>query len=269
MSLLAPHGSWLAALRQDADRPPLRPRVPLWWREHAIGSVEPQLFDRISLKPAASLSGLLLKEERSGVAGWALHGELTATLAALAFALRDAGIAHAWRNEQLAVTSGQGAVLGTVERAVVRPLGIPTRAVHLLGFAPDGRQWVQLRSLTKPNDPGLWDTLMGGMVPACDTVAQALERETWEEAGLQLSQLTGLAHGGAVTLCAPTGDGGPGYVIERIDWYRCVVPEGIAPANQDGEVDEFRLMAGQEIVQRLVAGQFTREAALILAEAGL
>ena len=73
-----------------------------------------------------------------------------------------------------------------MERAVVRPLGITTFAVHLLA-SPDGRHWVQQRSLTKPNDPGLWDTLMGGMIPASDSMAQALERETWEEAGLRLS----------------------------------------------------------------------------------
>ena len=33
-----------------------------------------------------------------------------------------------------------------------------------------------------------------------------------------------------------------GYVVEYIDWYRCVVPEGVVPVNQDGEVAQFRLM---------------------------
>jgi 8-oxo-dGTP pyrophosphatase MutT (NUDIX family) len=56
----------------------------------------------------------------------------------------------------------------------------------LIGLSADGRYWVQQRSLTKPNAPGLWDTLMGGMIPACDSIAQALQRETWEEAGLKL-----------------------------------------------------------------------------------
>ena len=47
--------------------------------------------------------------------------------------MREAGVAHAWRDEQLAVTDAQGRTLGTVERAVVRPLGITTFAVHLVG----------------------------------------------------------------------------------------------------------------------------------------
>ena len=60
-----------------------------------------------------------------------------------------------------------------------------------------------------------------------------------------------------------------GTRVEDIDWYRCVVPDGVVPSNQDGEVEEFRLMAPAELAGRLVAGEFTTEAALILAAAGL
>jgi 8-oxo-dGTP pyrophosphatase MutT (NUDIX family) len=148
-------------------------------------------------------------------------------------------------------------------------LGITTRAVHLAGLSPDGRHWVQQRSLTKPNDPGLWDTLMGGMIPASDSVEQALERETWEEAGLHIAQLRGLTHGGHVTMRRPTDSGRGGYVVEHIEWYRCVVPDGIAPVNQDGEVAQFSLLAPDEIAARLHRDEFTVEAALVLARCGL
>jgi 8-oxo-dGTP pyrophosphatase MutT (NUDIX family) len=270
VSLLAAHADWLAQLRAGADQPPLRPRVPLWWRDAAIGTVEPFLPDQIRLQPAPVLREVLQKTERNGVPGWEIMGDLTASLGHIAQAMRGAGLAHTWRDEQLAVTDGTGGVLGTVERAVVRPLGITTFAVHLAGCAPDGRHWVQRRSLTKPNDPGLWDTLMGGMVPASDSLAQALERETWEEAGLGMDQLQGLAWGGRLLTRRPAGGpADPGYVVEYIDWYRCVLPHGVAPANQDGEVEEFRLMAPAELAPRLVAGEFTTEAALILAAAGL
>ena len=104
-------------------------------------------------------------------------------------ALRDADLCGPWRNEQLAVTDPHGEVVGTVERGAVRVLGITTCAVHLVGLAPDGRMWVQKRSLNKPNDPGLWDTLMGGMISAADSLPQALARETWEEAGLHVHAL--------------------------------------------------------------------------------
>ena len=251
--------AWLAALQESADRPPRHPRVPLWHADACIGSVEPGFLYQIPLRPG-------LVEE--GARGWLVHGELTASLHEIAIAMRECGAAHAWRDEQLAVTDAAGRVLGTVERAVVRPLGITTYAVHLAGRAPDGRHWVQQRSLTKPNDPGLWDTLMGGMVPACDSLAQALERETWEEAGLRMEQLMQLAHGGRVATRGPS-DVPAGYVTEHIDWYRCVVPEGVIPVNQDGEVAQFRLMDGEELRDRLQRDEFTLEAALVLTRCGL
>ncbi|WP_298933658.1 NUDIX domain-containing protein [uncultured Ramlibacter sp.] len=270
MSLLAGHGDWLAALRAGADQPPRRPRLPLWWQDHAIGTVEPGFLDQIGLYPPSNGPEALQKAERNGLSGWLLQGDLTASLGQLALALRAAGLAHTWRDEQLGVHDGQGRMLGTVERAVVRVLGISTHAVHLMATAPHGGHWLQQRAFNKPNDPGLWDTLMGGMVPASDSLAQALERETWEEAGLRPAQLDGLVHGGRFLTRRPAGDGQEaGYVVEFIDWFRCELAEGVVPSNQDGEVQEFRLMAPAEVVQRLLAGQFTTEAALILADCGL
>lgn len=260
----APDARWLAALRAAADRPPLRPRVPLWAGEARIGSVEPEVMRALALPGQVASPATV-----GGESGWRIHGDATASLHAIALAMRTAGIAHAWRDEQLAVTDPDGARIGTVERAVVRPLGITTWAVHLVGRSADAGHWVQQRSFDKPNDPGLWDTLMGGMVPAGDSVAQALERETWEEAGLRLGQLAGLHHGGRVTMRRPTDSGVGGYVVENIEWYRCVVPEGTAPVNQDGEVAQFRLMRDGEVLDRLERDEFTIEAALVLVQSGL
>jgi 8-oxo-dGTP pyrophosphatase MutT (NUDIX family) len=260
----APTPDWLTAVHAAADRPPRRPRVALWAGDARIGSVEPDFFLRTAF-PA----GLLEQVERDGEGGWVVHGDLTNSLHQIALTLHQAGLSHVWRDEQLAVVDAQGRRLGTVERAIVRPLGLTTHAVHLVGRSPDGRHWVQLRSRTKANDPGLWDTLVGGMVPAADSTQQALERETWEEAGLHLAQLEQVSHGGRVSLHRPTDSGAAGYVQEHIDWWRCIVPEGVTPSNQDGEVDEFRLMDGDEVLNRLQRDEFTVEAALILAHAGL
>ena len=134
----------------------------------------------------------LSEAEHSEGRAWHLQAspaDTTDALNTLAAALRDAGLCGPWRDEQLAVTNPAGEVIGTVERGAVRVLGVATRAVHLVGLAPDGRMWVQKRSLTKPNNPGLWDTLMGGMVSATDSLPQALARETWEEAGLRVEAL--------------------------------------------------------------------------------
>jgi len=124
---------------------------------------------------------------------------------------------------------------------------------------------VQQRSLDKANEPGLWDTLMGGMVSAQDSLQSALARETWEEAGLRLDSLTELRRGGEVLLRKPSSDGADaGYVVERVDWYRCVVPDGVQPLNQDGEVAQFALLSVPDLIERLQGDEFTTEAALIL-----
>ncbi|MES3000185.1 MAG: NUDIX domain-containing protein [Pseudomonadota bacterium] len=250
----------LVRLRAQADQPPRVARLPLWAGDARIGSVEPDWARGVALRPEC-----VERITCDGQEGWIVRGDITASLGAIAFALRDAGAAHAWRDEQLAVTDESGTLLGTVERAVVRPLGIATRAVHLVGFSPDGRHWVQQRSLTKPNDPGRWDTLMGGMIPACDSVDQALERETWEEAGLRIAQLRELKHGGRVAMRCHTESGRGGYVVEHIEWYRCVVPDGVVPQNQDGEVERFELLAPDEVAGRIARDAFTLEAALVLA----
>ena len=236
----------------------------MWVGTATIGSVEPSLLHALTLP-----GGVAEEVVRDGQPGWLVHGDVTTSLHGIATALRGAGWAHTWRDEQLAVTDGQGNRLGSVERAVVRSLGITTFAVHLAGAALDGRHWVQQRSLTKANDPGLWDTLMGGMVPASDSLEEALERETWEEAGLRIGQLSQLRHGGRILTSRPTGDGRGGYVVEYLDWYRCLVPDGTVPVNQDGEVAQFQLLDPAELLVRLERDEFTTEAALILIEAGL
>ena len=255
------------ALHAAVTQAPLRPRVPLWAGESVIGSVESDLLSKILLSPLYDENSSLSKEERSGCPGWHLRGDVTSGLNRLAAVLREAGLAGAWRDEQLAVNDPQGRRLGTVERAAVRPLGITTQAVHLMGQVPDGRFWVQQRAFDKPNDPGLWDTLMGGMVAAEDTLDSALARETWEEAGLQLADLKALRHGGRIHTCRPSSDGrGAGYLDEYLDWYHCTVPDGLEPVNQDGEVERFVLMDASDMLERMHKHEFTREAALIQAD---
>ena len=43
-----------------------------------------------------------------------------------------------------------------------------------------------------------------------------------------------------------------------------MIPEGVVPINQDGEVTQFRLMQPEEVARRMQDAEFTLEAALIL-----
>lgn len=264
-----PFEAWVAAARQSARRPPAQPRQPLVVAGQAVGSVAEGLLNQISLQRLLDKRYKLSNQEHLGAMAWCLDvppEAATDALNTLAAALRDAGRCGPWRGEQLAVGTAAGDVIATVERGAVRVLGITTRAVHLVGLAPDGRMWVQKRSMDKPNNPGLWDTLMGGMVSAADTLPEALARETWEEAGLRVEALTALRHGGHVDFSRPSREGGgAGYMLERIDWFRAEVPAGMEPCNQDGEVERFDLLPLDAVRDQVAHGRFTLEAGLVIA----
>lgn len=222
---------------------------------------------KLALQTNEYLGKQLLNEEQSG---WHLmlgRLDVTTRLNQLASVLKAMGWVGAWRDEQLAVRDMSGVQVGTIERGAVRPLGIATLAVHLVGLNPDGRFWVQQRAFDKPNDPGKWDTLMGGMVSAGDTVETALQRETWEEAGLKITDLQNLRYGGRQGNCRPSSDGAAGYMQESIEWYVATVPDGLTPINQDGEVVQFALMDEARLLTAMQQGEFTLEAALIHAAA--
>ncbi len=84
-----------------------------------------------------------------------------------------------------------------------------------------------------------------------------------------MDQLAELRWYARVSTRRPAQERRGGYVVEHIDCYRCTVPHGVVPQNQDGEVAQFQLMDSQEVVARLERDEFTLEAALILLEAGL
>lgn len=255
---------WLRNALAQAQQPPLRPRQCLGIGGHVVGTVEQEFIQCLGAD-VLQANGLALNWSH-GL--WQVQGEGDATgcLNRLAQAMRVAGHCGAWRNEQLAVCNAQGRRIATIERGAVRPLGIATQAVHLVGAVADGRIWVQQRADDKPTNPGKWDTLMGGMVSAEDTLAQAVERETWEEAGLRVGDLQDMRHGGHVDFARPSQEAeGQGYMRERIDWYAVTVPQGLRPDNQDGEVQGFELLERREVVQWLLEDRFTPEASLVLA----
>ncbi len=239
--------AWLKACHARLTTPPPASRRPLHLDGEEIGSVHPELW-------------LQLKSH------WPPSGEPGEALALLAKHLHASGLAGAWRDERVAVRNASGAERAAVERGVVRVLGIRTEAVHLVGMAPDGRVWLQQRAFDKPNDPGRWDTMVGGLVAWGETHASALARETWEEAGLVLADLQSLPGSGVFHISKPVADSGPmGHMLETIHWQVARLQEGAVPVNQDGEVACFEAVTPDEVAQRVLAGDCTDEAAWILA----
>src|SRR5258706_5202922 len=230
---------WLTGLRERADLPPSIPRMPLTIDAQVCGSLEASLAQQMVA------AGLPL---RARDAGWAVDGIPDAALSDIAQWLHRHGHGGRWRDELLAVTNDSGQVLAAIERAAVRPLGIATRAAHLVGTTSDGRVWVQRRALDKSVDPGMLDTLVGGLVAFGESTGETLERESWEEAGLRVAQLHDLRPMGQLMVRRPLSDG---YVVERIDMFAAVVPDGITPRNQDCEGMDFECLAIDALVNAM------------------
>jgi 8-oxo-dGTP pyrophosphatase MutT (NUDIX family) len=245
---------WLDAARRVADQPRDPAREPLFaiGSDDAIGSLDPMLARRLVA------AGLPLRPSTSG---WRVDAPLDASLATIARWLDANGLAPAWRGELLAVANAVGELIGVVERAVVRVLGIATVAVHLVGVRDDGGHWVQQRSFAKPTDPGRWDTLMGGQVAAGESIETTLARETMEEAGLALADLLALERGVDINVRRSVAEG---WMDERVAVFRAVVPDTLTPVNRDGEVERFEHLGEDALAARLAVGAFTLEATLIL-----
>jgi len=245
-----------------ASLPPAAPRRPLLIAGATVGTIESVLAD---LLLAADLP---LHADGESIE---VSGPADASLAMIALWLRDNGHAGRRRDELLPVCDDSGRCVAHVERAVVRPLGIATHAVHLVGWIgrigkQGGPQWLQQRAFDKATDPGLWDTMMGGLIAADESVDQALERECWEEAGLRVADLQVLRRAGLVTVRRPVqGSGTGGYMIEHIHAMHCTVPQHLTPANQDGEVERFEPVDRATVDARVAARELTLEAALVIA----
>lgn len=191
--------------------------------------------------------------------GPALDGVLEQT----AQLLRQANCLRGWRDELLDVLDGDIA-LGVIERAAVRPLGLLTKAVHLNAWTPDGRIWIARRALSKSTDPGMWDTLVGGLAGSGEPLESALLRECGEEAGLDAPDLT--RRSPLRTILRIHRRLPEGYQVEDVLTSTCVLAADARPANRDGEVMEIAAADVDTVVRRVAEGEFTLEAALVIIE---
>ncbi len=192
---------------------------------------------------------------------------LNAMLAEAAEALRAAGYAPGWRNELLDIWSDPSPAvtcLGVIERGVVRPLGLVTRAVHLNAWSTDNQLWVARRALTKATDPGMWDTLVGGLIGSQEPPDLALVRESSEEAGLEpgdMTQRTPLR-----TITRMLRQVREGYQVEDVLTSEVVLAPHVSPDNRDGEVMDIQCLSAETVLGMLQENAFTVEASIVIAE---
>lgn len=237
---------------------------PVGSRPLTIGGKVSGWITAKATKHLHGLPGIHIEDEAVHItASQHTRRSLNGVLADLAEALKDTGCLRGWRNELLDVY-GEGRRLAVIERAAMRPLGLLTKAVHLNAWSPDGSLWVARRSDTKTTDPGMWDTLVGGLAVAGESLDLSLLRESHEEAGLSVDDL---ANRTPLRVIVRMHRRLPeGYQVEDALVSDCVLAASVRPHNLDGEVSEIRCVDMPELWAMVQADVFTREAELVILE---
>ena len=178
--------------------------------------------------------------------------------------LADEGLLSGWRNESYGISiAPAGPTLFCIDRAAVRPFGLPSLAVHVNGISAGDQKklWIARRSRTKPTDPGMLDNLVGGGVGAELSVQDVLVKEAWEEAGIEAALARSATRGGTVRILREVTEG---VQSETILVHDLALPPDFRPRNQDGEVAEFRLAPAEEALALVRdTEEFTLDAALV------
>lgn len=246
---------FLKQLQTVASQSPAEKSLPLFIDAHPCGYASEAAVSVIRSIEAAWVDSYRVRLP--------LSPKLNERLATIAQELLQAGCIPKWRNELLDVWAGPEC-LGAIERGAVRPLGLLTRAVHLNGWSRRGDLWVARRALDKPTDPGMWDTLVGGLVGHAESDELALERETLEEAGLEAAEIASRQPIRSIFRMRRRVT--EGFQWEEVLTSDCVLEDGIEPQNQDGEVMEIACLPVQEIKRMLLDNQFTVEAGIVIAQ---
>jgi 8-oxo-dGTP pyrophosphatase MutT (NUDIX family) len=238
------------------------PALPFYAREQVVGWVRPSFADLLRRWPhvfEVNSAFVSLRTQPDTPQG------RTEALAQVTRDLANDGIVTGWRDEQMSIAARYGQPeLFRIERAASRHFGLMAYGVHVNGLTRRGGRihyWVSRRSPTKPIDPDKLDNLVGGRIAAGMSVDETLRKEAWEEAGLAPALLAGLNCLGAVRVEYSVPEGLHREVLFVHDLW---LPEEFTPTNQDGEVSEIRLMAAEDVLASLLAGDFTLDAGAVM-----
>nr|WP_316639605.1 DUF4743 domain-containing protein [uncultured Roseateles sp.] len=260
--------AFLTGLLATARRPAPRDWLPLYLGDQAIGVLAPQrVAPLLAVLPACSVQGRRLVWAAQDLA----PDQRSLQIHQAAERLRELGLISGWRNEAYRCEAPvadplleQGAELFRLERAAFRFFGLRSRAVHINGFSVEGGLWCGRRALSKATDPGRLDNLAAGGLPAGEAFEACAIRELGEEAGVAEAVARTIVASGAVRCTRVEAEG---LHDEVVHIYNLALPVGFQPRNQDGEVAEFLHLRPDELMLRLQGGEFTEDAAAVIAAA--
>lgn len=231
---------------------------------HIVGHIQDDFFAFIKQSLQANpIAGILIEPQRLLING-GRPALLSQTWSALAERMREGGFIPGWRNEAFAFLDQQGHALFQLERAAFRTFGLKSMASHINGFTEDRQIWLGRRSEIKQIDPGKLDNLSAGGISADETPWVCARRELWEEAGIPQAIAAGIQPAGRMEMRRPTPP--LGFHAESLFIYDLLIPSNLLPTNHDGEVAGFIAVSYGEAAARILADEFTADAALVTAD---
>lgn len=199
----------------------------------------------------------------------------SAAIAAWADGVRARHGVFGWRDERVVIRDedeDDGPDVGrirrplvTVERALLRPLGLLLRSVQACVYTIDGEGplvWVARRGPHKPVEPNRLDALVAGGIAGFDDPLTTLVRECAEEAGLpeRIARIARPAGTLALTYAA-IDDGLAVTHRERVLLHALELPPDLVPRAVDGEHAEILAMRPSQALESIDAGAWTRDGA--------
>jgi 8-oxo-dGTP pyrophosphatase MutT (NUDIX family) len=230
----------------------------------AVGHIHSDFFTFLKHSVATNpIDGVSFEPHRMHLAG-RRPALLSQTMRALADRMRQGGFIPGWRSEEFAFIDAQGHALFQLERAAFRTFGLKSMASHINGFTENGQIWLGRRSQNKQIDPGKLDNVSAGGISADETPWVCASRELWEEAGIPKAIASEIQPAGRMEMLRPTPP--LGLHAESLFIYDLMLPSNLLPTNRDGEVAGFIAVSYGEAAARILADEFTADAALVTAD---
>jgi 8-oxo-dGTP pyrophosphatase MutT (NUDIX family) len=189
---------------------------------------------------------------------------LSGSLAKMADRMHQGGFIPGWRNEDFAWIDQNGHEYFRLERSAFRTFGFRSMATHINGYTKAGNLWLGRRSETKATDPGKLDNIAAGGIGADETPWVNARRELWEEAGVPPQISDQIEPAGRIHMRRPVP--GRGFHDEQLYVYDLELAENFFPTNHDGEVSGFIEISHSEAAARILADEFTSDAAFVTAD---
>jgi len=264
--------STIAALEemlQNTARPAPADYMPIYCahsagKEQAIGYLSPEFIPHLQeLLKQQTIPLISMGHDRL-----TLHlgkpRELSASLFQLANFMQSGGLIPGWRNEEFAWLDQHGHMRFRLERAAFRTFGFRSMATHINGYSKNNTIWLGRRSENKSTDPGKLDNIAAGGIAADETPWVCAKRELWEEAGVPPQIADEIEPVGRIHMRRPMPS--RGFHDELLFIYDLELAHNFIPTNHDGEVSGFIEVSFAEAAARILADEFTSDAAFVTAD---